>query len=98
MVDVDLEAATVSISEEERIATTQRLSFGHRQTSLTTGYKESAVLAFSPIMERHPGIVVGQIRRKLNRYAYLTKYLVKIRHFVLPVSLADRWGQTVRFT
>jgi HTH-type transcriptional regulator/antitoxin HigA len=58
-------------------------------------YYEKDVVALSRVLERHPGIVVGQIRKKLNRYDYLTRYLVKIRHFVVPGSMADGWGQMV---
>ena len=58
-------------------------------------YYERDVLAFSQINGIHPGIVVGQLQFRLNRYDYLRKYQVKIRQFVLPNSIADGWGQTV---
>ncbi len=102
IMDVDLDAAAISISEEERIANDAASNFCAPSDKLENWinrkrpyYYERDVLAFSRILERHPGLVVGQIRRKLNRYDYLARYLVKIRHFVLPVSLADGWGQTV---
>jgi HTH-type transcriptional regulator / antitoxin HigA len=102
MIDIDLDATAISISEEERIANEAASNFCTPSEKLDAWlrrknpyYYERDVLAFSRIVERHPGIVVGQIRRKLNRYDYLTRYLVKIRHFVLPVSMADGWGQTV---
>jgi HTH-type transcriptional regulator / antitoxin HigA len=102
IMDVDLDAATISISEEERIANDAASDFCAPSDRLNNWlvrkrpyYYERDVLAFSRKLERHPGLVVGQIRRKLNRYDYLTRYLVKIRHLVLPVSLADGWGQTV---
>lgn len=105
IMDVDLDAAAISISEEERIANDAASDFcapSERLDNWLTRkrpyYYERDVLAFSRTLERHPGLVVGQIRRKLNRYDYLTRYLVKIRHFVLPVSLADGWGQTVPVT
>jgi HTH-type transcriptional regulator/antitoxin HigA len=46
-------------------------------------------------MNRHPGIVIGQVRKRLNRWDYLTRYLVKIRQFVVADSIADGWGQVV---
>jgi HTH-type transcriptional regulator/antitoxin HigA len=102
MVDVDLDAATASISEEERIANEAASNFCAPSAKLDAWlqrkspyFYERDVLAFSRLLERHPGIVIGQIRRKLRRYDYLTRYLVKIRHFVLPVSIADGWGQTI---
>jgi HTH-type transcriptional regulator/antitoxin HigA len=102
IMDVDLDAAAIPISEDERIANEAASNFCAPSDKLENWinrkrpyYYERDVLAFSRTLERHPGLVVGQIRRKLNRYDYLTRYLVKIRHFVLPVSLADGWGQTV---
>jgi HTH-type transcriptional regulator/antitoxin HigA len=102
IMDVDLDAVAISISEEERIANDAASNFCAPSDKLESWlnrkrpyYYERDVLAFSRTLERHPGLVVGQIRRKLNRYDYLSRYLVKIRHFVLPVSLADGWGQTV---
>lgn len=104
IVDVDLDATgnAVSISEEERIANEAASDFCAPSEKLDSFlkrkhpyYYEKDVVAFSRIVERHPGIVIGQIRRKLNRYDYLTRYLVKIRHFVVPGSMADGWGQMV---
>lgn len=102
MVDVDLDDAAISISEEERIANDAASNFCAPSEKLDSWlarkrpyYYEKDLVAFSRLVERHPGIVIGQIRRKLNRYDYLTRYLVKIRHFVLPGSIADGWGQAV---
>jgi HTH-type transcriptional regulator/antitoxin HigA len=102
MVDIDLDATAVSISEEERIANEAATNFCAPSDKLdlwlkrkSPYYYEKDVVAFSRLIERHPGIVIGQIRRKLNRYDYLTRYLVKIRHFVVPGSMADGWGQAV---
>lgn len=102
MVDIDLEDLATPIKEEERIANDAASNFCAPSERLDDWlqrkypyYYERDVLAFSRKVERHPGMVVGQIRRKLNRYDYLTRYLVKVRHYILPVALADGWGQTV---
>jgi HTH-type transcriptional regulator/antitoxin HigA len=102
MVDLDLDSVAISMSEAERVANDAASNFCAPSDKIDSWlirkrpyYYERDVLALSRIVERHPGLVVGQIRRKLNRYDYLTRYLVKIRHFVLPVSMADGWGQTV---
>jgi HTH-type transcriptional regulator / antitoxin HigA len=103
-VDIDLDTAAISIaiSEEERIANNAASDFCAPSDKLDNWlqrkrpyYYERDVLALSRILERHPGIVIGQIRRKLNRYDYLTRYLVKVRHLIVPVSFADGWGQIV---
>lgn len=102
MIDIELDSAAIPISEEERIANDAASNFCAPSQRLDEWlkrkqpyYYERDVLAFSRTVQRHPGIVIGQIRRKLNRCDYLSRYLVKIRHYILPVSLADGWGQTV---
>lgn len=102
MIDTDLESNTVSISQEERIANEAAADFCAPTDRLSSFlarkrpfYYEKDVVAFARLLQRHPGIVVGQIRRQLNRYDYLTRYLVKVRTYVLPGSIADGWGQVV---
>lgn len=102
IIDIDLDSAVESVKEEERIANAAAANFCAPAQRLDEWlkrkhpyYYERDVLAFSRTVQRHPGIVVGQIRRKLNRYDYLGRYLVKVRHYILPVALADGWGQTV---
>jgi HTH-type transcriptional regulator / antitoxin HigA len=102
MIDIDLESSAVSISEEERIANDAASDFCAPSARLDEWlrrkkpyYYERDVLGLSRTLQRHPGIVIGQIRRRLNRYDYLTRYLVKVRHYVLPSAIADGWGQTV---
>jgi HTH-type transcriptional regulator / antitoxin HigA len=99
---LDATGNAVSISEEERIANEAASEFCAPSERLDSFlkrkhpyYYEKDVVAFARIVERHPGIVIGQIRRKLNRYDYLTRYLIKIRHFVVPGAMADGWGQAV---
>lgn len=102
IVDTDLDADTTSLSAEERIANqaasnfcapTERLdNFMLRKKPF---YYEKDVIAFARIVERHPGIVIGQIQKRLNRYDYLRRHLAKIRQFLLPGSIVDGWGQTV---
>ncbi len=101
MIDPNLDEVT-DITEEEAIANDAASNFcapRDRLDSFMTRkhpfYYEKDVVAFSRLINRHPGIVVGQIRRRLNRWDYLTRYLVKVRQFVLPGSMADGWGQAV---
>lgn len=58
-------------------------------------YYEKDVVAFSRHMSRHPGVVVGQMQRYLNNYAYLQRHLAKVRSFVAPSAIADGWGQVI---
>lgn len=54
---------------------------------------ERRVIGFARLMERHPGIVVGQIQRNTGRWEVLKKYLVKVREFVVPSAVTDGYGQ-----
>ena len=58
-------------------------------------YYEKDVVAFAKRHQRHPGLVVGQMQKRMDRWDYLTRRLVKIRQFVLPSAMADGWGQTI---
>ena len=58
-------------------------------------YYEKDVVAFARLHQRHPGLIVGQMQKRLQRWDYLTRHLVKIRQFVLPTAVADGWGQAL---
>ena len=51
-------------------------------------YYEKDVVAFARLLNRHPGLVIGQMQRRLSRWDYLNRHLVKIRQFVLPAAIA----------
>ncbi|WP_455274854.1 HigA family addiction module antitoxin [Rhizobium herbae] len=53
---------------------------------------EKDMLGFARRIQRHPGIVVGQLQRKMDRYDWLTKHKVKIRHHVVASAITDGWG------
>lgn len=55
-------------------------------------FSEDKVLRFALRIGVHPGLVVGQLQRKLGRHDFLRKYQVKVRSFVLPSADADGWG------
>ena len=101
----DLEGARAgtdnSVSEEERSANLAAADFCVPKDRLQSFlqrkkpfYYEKDVLAFAHLLNRHPGLVVGQIRNSLQRWDYLTKHLVKTRRFVLPGAITDGWGQS----
>lgn len=55
-------------------------------------FSEQKVLLFAQRINVHPGLVVGQLQRKLNRHDFLRKHQVKVRACVLPSADADGWG------
>lgn len=56
-------------------------------------FSEEKVLAFAHGLSLHPGLVVGQLHRRLNRHDFLRKHQVKIRDTVLDTALSDGWGR-----
>lgn len=56
-------------------------------------FSERDVLGFAKRVAVHPGIVVGQIQKRTERWDFLRKYLVKVRQHVMPAAIADGWGQ-----
>ena len=104
IIDTDLErdrASTgESLPEEEKVANAAAAEFCVPREKLESFmrrkhpfYYERDVVAFARLLNRHPGLVVGQMQHRLKRYDYLTKRLVKIRQFVLPGAIVDGWGQ-----
>ncbi len=55
-------------------------------------FSEEKVLRFAQRVNVHPGLVVGQLQRKLGRHDFLRKHQVKVRALVLPSADADGWG------
>ena len=106
IVDADLEGFRAGTDDtlppQERIANAAAADFGVTSSKLESFVRrknpffyEKDVVAFAKLNGTHPGIVVGQLQRRLNRYDYLKKYQVKIRQFVLPGAIVDGWGQAV---
>jgi addiction module HigA family antidote len=58
-------------------------------------YYERDVIAYSRIVNRHPGIIVGHMQRKLGNYSYLARHLAKVRQFVVPSAIVDGWGHSL---
>ncbi len=55
-------------------------------------FSEEKVLRFAQRINVHPGLVVGQLQRKLGRHDFLRKHQVKVRASVLPSADVDGWG------
>ncbi|MSV29397.1 MAG: helix-turn-helix domain-containing protein [Bryobacterales bacterium] len=105
IIDMDLGGSETSDSapdEEEQVANAAATDFCAPREKLDSFmqrkhpfYYEKDVIAFARILGRHPGIVVGQMQRRMNNYAYLTRHLAKIRQFVISGAIVDGWGQVV---
>ena len=103
-IDVDIQTESTeddaTLSPEEKKANAEATAFCVPTVELDSFYARKApyiserdVLGFAHRIQRHPGIVVGQLQRRLKRNDYLTRLKVKIRHFLTPNAVVDGWGQ-----
>lgn len=103
IVDVDLNGdENAAVSEEERIANAEASDFcvsGKKMDSFYLRKKpyfaEREVLAFAKRMGVHPGLVVGQLQRRMGRYDFLRKHLVKVRDTLGSAMMMDGWGDRI---
>ena len=58
-------------------------------------YSETALIGFSRLVKRHPGIVAGQLQKRLNRWDIFKRHQVKVRHVITQTALTDGYGKTV---
>lgn len=91
-----------SVSEEEKIANQEAADFCVPEKKMTSFYlrkkpyfSERDVVAFSVRMDVHPGLVVGQLQRRMGRYDFLRKHLVKVRETLANAMMMDGWGDLV---
>jgi HTH-type transcriptional regulator / antitoxin HigA len=107
IIDTNLEGeragTDLSLPEEERIANAAAADFCVPTDKMDSFmvrkrpfYYEKDVMAFARVVNRHPGIVVGQMQKRLDNYAYLTRRIAKVRQFVLAGAIVDGWGQTAQ--
>lgn len=91
-----------SINEEERVANEEAADFCVPSKKMTSFFirkkpyfAERDVIAFSKRMGVHPGLVVGQLQRRIERYDFLRKHLVKIRTHLANAMMMDGWGDII---
>lgn len=99
LIDVDIEENCANLPKEELRANEAAANCCVPREELESFYirkfpfiSERDMLAFAKRIQRHPGIVVGQLQRKMNRYDWLSRYKTKIRQFVVGGSNVDGWG------
>ena len=103
IIDAELEGELAgdspSIPDEERVSnvaaadfcvpSAQMKSFIARKSPF---FSERDIIGFAKRLQVHPGLVVGQIQTHTQRYNFLRKHLVKVRHLVTPSAIVDGWG------
>jgi HTH-type transcriptional regulator/antitoxin HigA len=58
-------------------------------------FSRDRVMGFAAIQKVHPGIVVGQLQRRLQRWDLFRPLLVRIRHLITQVAVTDGYGHLV---
>lgn len=99
-VDVDLKYdASGDLPEEEKKANSAAANACVPKAELDSFYMRKApyisekdVIGFSRRVQRHPGIVVGQLQYRMDRYNWLTKYKVAVRKHIAQSAVLDGWG------
>lgn len=99
MVDIDLDVETEGLPVEEIRANKAAANFCVPTDDLESFFirkypyiSERDTMGLARRIQRHPGIVVGQLQRKMNRYDWLSRHKVKIRQFLIGSSTVDGWG------
>lgn len=92
--------ANALLSEAEDAANAAAAEFCVPQAELKnflarvgTAVSEHRVLLFAERLKVDPGLVIGQIQHKLNRYNFLTRRLSRIRDIVTASALTDGYGR-----
>lgn len=100
VIDVELEIER-DLRDEERIANASAADFCVPKREMddfvarkAPFFSERDVRGFATIMQRHPGIIVGQIHIRTKEYKLLRKYLIRVRSFAVQGAIVDGWGET----
>lgn len=104
IIDSELEgenaSAEANIPEEEKTANAAAQDFCVPTADMESFYVRKApyfyerdVVGFARRVQRHPGMVVGQIQRRTEQWNFLRRYQVKIREYIASGAIVDGWGQ-----
>ena len=109
ILDAELEGeragTSPSVSQEERVANEAAADFCVPPQYMDQFIARKApvvtkrdMLGFANTIHIHPGIVAGQLQRRLGRYDLFREQLVKIRSIVAPGAVVDGWGDIFPIT
>lgn len=108
IVDVDIDPEDQNLPPQEQRANRAASQFCADQDALDSFLirkypymAERDTLGLARRLQRHPGIVVGQLQYKMavqysvKKYGWLAKHKVKIRQFLTGAATMDGWGDPV---
>lgn len=58
-------------------------------------YYEKNFIGFCRIIQRHPGLVAGQLQRKINDPRLFKKYQARVRSLLIEAAITDGYGREV---
>lgn len=59
-------------------------------------FSTTSFIGFSRIMKRHPGIVAGQLQRKIGRPQLFKKFQTRVREIITATALTDGYGRDIQ--
>ena len=99
ILDVEVERNSPDIPEEEKAANAAAQEFCVPKEEMDSFYRrknpyfsEKDVLLFAKRIQVRPGLVAGQLRRRLERWNLFNSMLEKTRHHVISSAEHDGWG------
>lgn len=103
-IDAELEGERAgtgpNVPEEERVANAAAADFCVPSVEMESFiarkspfFSEKDIIGFARRIQVHPALVVGQVRNHLQRWDFLSRYLVKIRQSAMAGAIVDGWGQ-----
>lgn len=109
IIDTELEGEKANsdgnIPIEERIANAAASEFCVPAQEMDSFIKRKSpffsdrdVLGLAKRLQVHPGIVAGQLRKRLDKWTIFSKMLVKVRSHVISGAVVDGWGQVAPAT
>ncbi len=101
MIDDDLTGEESDV-EEERIANQDASEFcvpAKKMDSFFLRKKpffaDREVVAFAKRVGTHPGLVVGQLHRRMGEYNFLRRHLTPVREIISGAMMVDGWGDII---
>lgn len=102
ILDVDIDSATSqAVDEEEKLANRAGADFCVDQRQLedfiarvSPYFSEERILLFAKRLKVHPGLVAGQLRKRLSSWNRWSSHLVKVRSIAIRSAPVDGWGMT----
>jgi HTH-type transcriptional regulator/antitoxin HigA len=105
VVDSDIDNASIDLEtlpDEEKFANLAAANFCVPQKEMESFiarvsplFSRTRVLAFAQKQGIHPGLVVGQIQRHLDRYDLFRQMLVPVRNIITPIAMTDGFGHVI---